>query len=292
MKSLDAILKGAPVVEQTQASEPAAEVEAQAPAETTEQQAARERDERGRFAAKQPKDEPATAAPKPAAAPKVDTPAAPTAAANPPPTTPAPDATHQPPPGFVPVKGLTEERRKRQDAERQLAELRAQQQQPARQISPVDDPEGYARSVAQEADRMAWNRILDFSESAARRSHGAEAVEAAKEAFKEAVGADPSLIDKLNTAADPYEFVIGWHKREQFNREVTDPDEWRKQQRELIRKELEAEAAQRGPQAQPQARVVPPAPTPSLAAAPSTGSPQAGTPAWDGPRPLSQILRR
>jgi hypothetical protein len=291
MESLDNILKGkdSPVVEQPKAEAPAVEV-AETPAETPEQKADRERDDRGRFKAKDEGTTPAKPeTPEAKVTPKVETKPAPTAGEK---AKPAEDDNSEPldPKAKAYYAKAKDEQRKRQAVEQELARLRAAQQQPQPKIDPMQDPEGFAQRIAQEAEQRSWDRILNLSESQARRFHGDEIVSEAQEAFKEAVQSMPGLYQQLNAQADPYDWVVKWHKREKFLREVQDPDEWTKQREAAIRQRLEAEYAQKQPQAP--ARPAAPVPPPSLANATSGAGAMSAKTTYEGPTPISSILRR
>lgn len=288
MESLDAILKGKQepinVVERPEPKE-APEVKAETP-ETPEQKAERERDDKGRFKAKAEGETPAQPeTPKAEATPKVEKPATPTVAEKKL-TVDDPEAEPLDPKARAYYAKAKDEQRKRQAVERELQALRAAQQ-PQQQIDPVQDPRGYAERIAQQAELGAVDRILNFSEAVARRTYGDDVVTEAQEAFREAAMTSPHLYQQLHSQPDPYDWLIKQHKREKFLREVTDPDEWKKQQREALRKEVEAEFAQKQPVARPAA----PVPTPSLANAQSTGA-ISTAPTYDGPTPFSKILRR
>lgn len=279
--SLDDILSGrnTPPVEPPKAEEPKeAPVEVK-PEATEEAKAQRERDEQGRFKAAEAKAKEDAA--------KVEKKAEPTSAEKQKETK-QDDSELLDPKAKAYYAKAKDEQRKRQELERRLAELEARTRQPAPKIDPLQDPEGFANRIAQEAENRAWDRILNFSEASARRVYGEEAVTEARDAFLEEMQANPGLYFQLQQQADPYEFVVKRHKREKFMREVTDPDEWAKQQREAIRKELEAEYAQKAPQVRP----APPTPPPSLASANSAGGGITTATTWNGPTPLDQIFKR
>jgi hypothetical protein len=185
-----------------------------AEAEVTEDRA---RDERGRFAAKEEKEEVppvAEAAPIEPQAEKVD---------------------HR-----IPLTELLNEREKRQSEQRQrealqreLEQLR-QQMQPQKQPEPVPDqfanPDAYNQYWAQQLDALRAEsqqskreQEANFSLRLARMEHGAELFDAAYQA----VLANPNAAREVAASPDPGQTMVDWYKREQVIAQVgTNPEEY------------------------------------------------------------------
>lgn len=194
--NLDDFLNGSEAVE---APEPV-EVDTPAPTEPTQP-----RDEQGRFA---PKGETAPPATEPTTEPT------------------APPAVENTPQN-IPPKALQEERRKRQELERRLADYEArfaQFEQPAQpQFQPQttqpaipdrwEDPEGYDQYLIAQAEQRAAaaaeqrfiQRHLDISEQAARERHADFDEKLA--VFQDLVAANPTLARKMTAHPDPAGFA-------------------------------------------------------------------------------------
>jgi len=182
----------------------------------------------------------------------------------------------------------------RGELQRQLEEAkRAPPPAPPQQAAPVEipnpavDPAGYHAYIAQEQQRAQINHLLNVSEMMAIREHGAEAVAKMKAEFLEAKNADPTLGERLIQQADPYGWAMAQIERIRAMRDIgDDPAAYR----ERIRQEAIAEFQANGG-AQPAPRVSPAAGmAPSLASVRSVAGRSA--PAWTGPTPLNDILRR
>jgi hypothetical protein len=229
------------------------------------------RDEKGRFAPKETGVEPAQQDPVP-------------------PTEPV---NQLPPHEYAALK---DERRKRQEAEARAAAIEAHYAQLARQqqvqapqqpaVDFWDDPQAFMDSrMAQLGETMLqqWEQRqqaqrLDASEQAARAKY--PDYDEAFVAFEQAVQANPRLAFELAQQSDPGEFAYSKGKAALAIQSVGSLDALKAQ----IRAELEAEAK----------AAFNPAPKPVL---PSTtaGDTSVGArsgPAWAGPAPIGDILRK
>lgn len=142
---------------------------------------------------------------------------------------PAPQQQHH-----VPLAQLIEERKSRQQAERERAQLleavqrlTAQQQpqaQPVRQvIDPIADPEGAFHALRQEMHEGMLNQHLNMSERYARSSHGTEVVDQALDAAIQA-----GATEYFKTRQDPYGEMVNWFRGQQLSQEIgTDPAAYR-----------------------------------------------------------------
>lgn len=146
---------------------------------------------------------------------------------------------------------------KRQLAEAENARLRQQleeaQQKPVEQIDPLENPEGYRQQIAeaqfqqQQNDQIA--RLRDrvaMSEMVVKTSVGADKYDEATEAFAEAVQLNPALGQAMYQADIPAQFAYDEGRKILFMQKIGDnPDNYENSIREQVRKEVEAELAQK-----------------------------------------------
>lgn len=181
----------------------------------------------------------------------------------------APPAVSEDTGKHIPISALLDEREKRQALAREAEELRqklaqfqAQQQQP--QPDFYENPEARLQQERTQVQQMLWNERLNMSETLARQSHGDEAVNAAREAFAEEVKRNPALYADLQKQANPYGYVVQWHKRQSVLSKLgDDPDAY-------IEAQVQARLA-----AMQASQPKPTAPPPSLASAAASGGPKA-----------------
>jgi hypothetical protein len=156
----------------------------------------------------EPAQEPAQAeAPEPAATPE---PAQPEPAA----TEPEPVAAEAAQPvGVVPIAALMAERDKRQELERQLA-----------QLAPIEPPampsEQYLDPVQQLAVQQHQLRY-QISEAKAEVRHGEDLVREAKQWAIQRAQQDPLFDARIDRAPDPFTQIVEDYKREQMLSQVT-----------------------------------------------------------------------
>jgi len=201
----------------------------------------------------------------------------------------------------VPLKALEDERRKRQEFEKQFAELQRQMQalqQPKPQVpqpqaqpdlppDPWTDPEGAIAWHNRQQQRAIYEtRVVMSEELMSQKPDYAEM----KQEFFEAITADPSLAHKLVAHPMPAKFVYEVGKKHRAEKRIgNDPDAFEANLREQIRQELMAELGTQPSQAQ-----APRAPAPkSLAGATSTQprDPKSGRYApSNGPVSLEDII--
>lgn len=113
------------------------------------------------------------------------------------------------PTGHVPLQALTEERRKRQELESQLAEFRAKSEP---KVNLFEDPEKWEKELDERVERRlsavrqeSEERFLTLVGNAARARH-ADFNEVAK-VFADAANVTPGLADEARNASDPAEFI-------------------------------------------------------------------------------------
>ncbi|MEN6449098.1 MAG: hypothetical protein ABFC96_01280 [Thermoguttaceae bacterium] len=139
----------------------------------------------------------------------------------------------------VPLRELLDEREKRQEASRQMAELQRQYAEMQRQMEalrnpqqPVDlltDPQRFQETIEQRFERQQREfdqRIrlhgINTSFSFAARQHGEEfqkAFAALEEVAAPHKGGDTMLRDRIVNSPDPGEAVMQWYRSQQILRE-------------------------------------------------------------------------
>lgn len=237
-----------------------------------EQSEGRARDEHGRFVAKTGEEPEAVAE----AAPEASAPPAQQEAAQ------------------VPVAALQDERQKRQQAEDRLrqydeyfARLQAQsQQQPAPDM--FEDPDGFKARLAADLRAELMQELgpvvqqhgtltrAEVSEMLARQKH--EDYDDKIEVFKEAMQANPFLIEQLKQAPDPATFAYNAANKYLEAKQYGGVSPSREQIEAELREKIMAEVGLSRPQA------------PSTFAGDRSVGSRSG-PAWAGPTPLGEMLK-
>jgi hypothetical protein len=113
----------------------------------------------------------------------------------------------EPEPPTVPLQALQEERRKRQEYERQLAEYQAKRRKSPHRTFSLTQINGRSTSKKPCKSRCG-RRPCAISESLAREMYGAEKFDAAIEAFEGEVAKNPSLAAQMRSAANPALFAL------------------------------------------------------------------------------------
>jgi hypothetical protein len=256
------------------------------PAQVTEQAPPREdgRDEQGRFAPKEQQQ--------------------PTEQAATPPET----QEQRPPDGFIPIQALDARLAKQQ--ERFEAQLREREQAWQRQLEafrapqkpaePVNPPDFYENPDAavdfrlkQALDPLQNSQqavVENFSRMMASDKFGEEAVNAAYAELENRVRSNPKSMQfdyqRIMSSPHPYGELVKWHKAQSaLSTYGDDPTAYREKLRAEIMAELQGGAQQQ----QAPAQAAPVMPT-SFAGARNAGP--SATPAFSGPRPLSEIMQR
>lgn len=193
---------------------------------------------------------------------------------------------------LVPRRALEDERRKRQDYEKRLAELEQRilaSQQPPRQEQPTQqadwwaDPESAAAMMQQETRYAIFETRLSLGEElmAAKPDY-----ETAKAAFIEAAQADMSLAQKMVKSSNPAKFVYEQGRKISAMKEIGDDPV-------SYRAKIEAEVRASMGQQPASFQQTPKAPAPkSLAGTTSTAArdPQGRFASSSGPASLEDIL--
>ncbi len=107
----------------------------------------------------------------------------------------------------VPVKALTEERRKRQEAEKKAQELEAKLKEPeaTKVPDPVEDPEGYARFMEDKTNldalrikvNLSRDMMLDVKQDYAEK----------EQVFVELAKKNPYLVQQMNASPNPAKYA-------------------------------------------------------------------------------------
>jgi hypothetical protein len=139
--------------------------------------------------------------------------------------------------GFL--RGLEEERRKRQDLERQIAELRKPPEKQEEKKTFWDDPEGHFNKFEQRLSQREQALALQVSERLARSRYN-DFDEKFGE-FLESAKATPGLREQCLAAQDPAEFAYKHAQRIKEMRDVGDIDKFREKIEKETRAKLEAE---------------------------------------------------
>jgi len=169
---------------------------------------------------------------------------APAASPTPEPTPAAPVAD-APPGAMVPQQALHAERQKNDELRRKLDELTGQvsllsqraMQPPPKAADPVvakdiwEDPDGFVKNALTPVQEQMRTVVLTYSRREAIREHGAEKVDAAEAALKQAIASGAlngkEVTDRLQASLDPVGDVVNWHTRQSaISRVGNDPDKW------------------------------------------------------------------
>lgn len=187
----------------------------------------------------------------------------------------------------VPIASLHDERRKRQDLERRVAEMQQQlKQEPA--PDPIEDPEAF---TAYQDNKRQAERLQDriaMSEQLVRTQVGEEEYVKAETAFADEVQSNPALAVELRNHPNPAKFAYDIGKAALDRQEIGDPREYAAKQ---VAAALEAQKATMAEEIQKQvqeqvAKLVPK----SLADNASAGERTTQTPVDDEPVPIDQLL--
>lgn len=149
----------------------------------------------------------------------------------------------------IPLPKYLDERERRKEAERRLAEYEAQQA-PSQRPDPLDDPEGYAAHFERQMEERLTGQRLQMSNVMARQSYGADAVDMAVNWAAEKAKVDPLFAAAYMGEAHPIDWIVRQHKRDGLLSDIGDNvDDW-----------FTREAAKRGFVSQSAVSVVAPIP--------------------------------
>lgn len=183
------------------------------------------------------------------------------------------------------LRGLEEERRKRQDLERQIAELRKPpEQKPDEKKSFWDDPEGHFKSFEQRLAQREQALSLQVSEKLARSRYN-DFDEKIGE-FAESLRTTPGLHAQWLASPDPAEFAYRHGQRIKEMRDVGSIEDYKKKIETETRARLEAEFKAKQEELEKKRAELPG----SLSDVRGTTTQQ--RPVYSGPTPLDDILGR
>lgn len=120
-------------------------------------------------------------------------------------------------PDLVPLGALEKERKakqaekaRREELEREIAELRAgkPQQAPPKIPDAYEDPDGFAAYQEQRLAQTEWNLRAAISERFAKQQHGEEVVNEATDWGLERAKGDPGFAQKVMAHPDPVGFTL------------------------------------------------------------------------------------
>lgn len=150
----------------------------------------------------------------------------------------------------VPIKALTEERRKRQEAEKRAQELEDKFKATAQDTKvpdPIEDPQGYAQYMEDKSNldalrvkvNLSRDLMLDLKEDYAEK----------EQVFVELAKANPFLVQQMNASPNPAKFAYRTATEHLEVKKYKDPkfqEQLRAELKEQIRKELLEELKQEG----------------------------------------------
>lgn len=179
-----------------------------------------------------------------------------------------------------------DEKENKQRYKREAEELRAEverlrtQQPQQKRIDPIDDPEGFERSLEQRLEQRLLNERIQFSERFARSQYGEEMWEQTNGWL---MTQPDGFRQQFLQSSDPCGDAVKAFKRHQAMQEIgDDPAAYRERLEAEIRERVLAEM-------QPAAPQQPSQPKPSNFASARSAGKRTG-PSWAGPTPLSSIL--
>ncbi|WP_186118278.1 hypothetical protein [Burkholderia gladioli] len=196
---------------------------------------------------------------------------------------------------MVPLKALEEERKGRQDwkekairFEEEIKHLRAQHSQPQVPSNP-EQRQPQQMSIEQ----ALLNERMNVSEMMVRQQHGDAAVESMLETFQQAVAKNPALGAELAQQRHPWQWMYEQAQRMKAMEEIgSDPAAYRQKLRDELLAELQAQQPAATHPEQPEAPAAPAAPALPRSLATARSAAPRTAPAWSGPTPLNDILKR
>lgn len=214
------------------------------------------------------------------------------------PSAPPAEATDDaPPPGkWIPLKAHEDERKKRQELERRLAEYERQIQQPKQQPPPppdwIADPEGAAERMRLELAEQHYRFRVDTGFELLRERYAD--LDEVTDFFASVARQDPRLAAQVRDHPNPVKFAYDMGRKIKAMQEIgSDPDAYRKRLEDEVRAKVLAEMGQQpveGGELKPVPQKSLPAPVPKSLARDVSQQPRASNGQWAGPKSLSDIL--
>lgn len=172
------------------------------------------------------------------------------------PENPAPEVptTSETKENHVPLAALKAEREKRQQLERELAELRKKPEEP--QASFYDAPDEYVQKAMQTAEQRATQRMYAALEAQARETYSD--YDEVTEEVQAYAQTNPAVVNQILSAPNPAVAAYKFGKQLREFKQMQDPVAYRERIKAEIRAELEAEAKSREDERQKRAAAIPP----------------------------------
>ena len=161
-----------------------------------------------------------------------------------------------------------DERRKRQEAQKELDDYKAQMAEKAKVETPdvFEDQEAYTNHIRSEFDQKLINQRVELSRDILKDQH--KDYEAMEQAFIELASTTPGLKEQVLQQSNPAKFVYEQGKKHTQFKEMQDVDTYKSKLRAEIKAELEAELSSKSAEKSKVAESI----TPSLANARSSDS--------------------
>jgi hypothetical protein len=137
------------------------------------------------------------------------------------------------------LSAVKDERRKRQELEKKLADLEAKNQEPKEIPDIFDDQQAFVDSLRGEFQQELSNAKLDIARSMMMDHH--DDYEAMEEKFIELAKDSPALRDQALKQSNPAKFAYEQAKKYEQYKEVQDVDAYKEKIRNELRSEIEAE---------------------------------------------------
>jgi hypothetical protein len=179
---------------------------------------------------------------------------------------------------------LKNERLQREALERQMAAL----QQPAQVIDPVADPDGFSKSIDDKIARAKLETKVSISERLAMKNYAD--YEEVRDTFMEIARDNPAIVREMYASDDPAEFAYAYAKEHKARQEIGDPLKYAEKIREETIAKTMAEL-DKIVEAKLQERLSGVLPS-SLAETQSQGARVTNPDGFNGPTPLSDILKK
>lgn len=161
-------------------------------------------------------------------------------------------------------------------------------QKPTEQPKPVDfweDPQAFIQSALTPFQQQIAAQQEAVSRTSAVAEHGAETVDKAFAAMRDAMASEPRAqadYQRIMQSPHPYGELVAWDRNRRALTEIGDPAAYRERMRQELMAELQASQTQTQPAAQPR--------LPGNFTQARNDGPRSGQ-TYTGPRPLSDITK-
>ena len=127
--------------------------------------------------------------------------------------------------GTIPITALLDEREKRKELERRVAQFEQERaaQAPAAP-DPNTDPYAYQQHQMQQMQQVIIDNRLNMSEQGCRRHYGDDITDKAKDWALSKFGTNPAFQAEVLGNPDPYDYAIKAFQRDQIASQVTADD--------------------------------------------------------------------